>query len=221
MVYNPKIMQATPDYTQQLNQIIAILSRPSTFWSTYDKLISSVIGVLIGATITYFYGTRKDGLERKRRTQKMRAVLYGELVQMYQTLVGFSCSDVNLWGSATKTLLRDTMDYSQYGQIRKDGGFYDLGDNEQVGMRNLYPQFEKLSRANSEGNDKAAFIREAYKVAAYFEMFLKDGKLCRRCVLESTPPQLRTSLEQLLANKIPTLVQDQQAEFWKLDPYES
>jgi hypothetical protein len=74
-------MQDIPDYTQQLNGIVAALNRPAT-----PTWVIAVVSAMLGALLTIAVQLLIKRLDQRRAMEQMRRIVYGELGQVCSSL---------------------------------------------------------------------------------------------------------------------------------------
>ena len=78
-----------PDYSQQLDRLIAVLSHKDLV----PSWVISIIGVVIGAVLTMALGVWKERHEARRRRTKLERALCGEILLNYSALLGTLTTD--------------------------------------------------------------------------------------------------------------------------------
>ena len=74
-------MQDIPDYTRQLNGIVAALNRPAT-----PTWVIAVVSAMLGALLTIAVQLLIKRLDQRRAMDQMRRIVYGELGQVCSSL---------------------------------------------------------------------------------------------------------------------------------------
>jgi hypothetical protein len=133
-------MQAIPNYTPQLREIVQLLSKhdPLPGWA------ASLIGVVVGFTLG-MYGER---LKHKERRKRLERAVYRELARNYDTLnLHWNRATTNVDTSAENRLAKELM-FMAYDVLQANPEVkIDIGNID--GIEDLYARLKKTAESDS------------------------------------------------------------------------
>jgi len=166
-----------PDYTDQLERLIAVLSQEDLL----PTWVISIISVVIGALATLLLGLLKEKHEAKRRKMRVERAICGELLLNHGSLFGMFVTSFEFHR------LKET-------QKAFDGLFsFDALENARTQldvlyeipnfalMRTLYKSYEMMSNSQGGGTQVELLARDILKK---FESFFVSNQLNQQLLIE-------------------------------------
>ena len=187
-----------PDYSQQLERLIAALSHkdPLPTW------VVSIMSALLGSVVTILIGFWKERHDAKNRTKRIERAIYGELLLNYSSLFGTLATDFEFHRiSDHQKPFEGMFSWNELENAKTHGDvLYDVPNF--AAMRTLYKMFEAISSVKGGGEHVHGLAVDGVR---NFETFFVQGTISQNLIVEmcaTCAPNLITRFTALVEKKI-------------------
>lgn len=182
-----------PDYTPQLERLIAALSNRDVI----PTWVISIGSALIGALFTLLFGIWKERHERKRRTKRLETAICGELLLNHTSLLGAFATDYDFHRiEPAQTAFGGMFTFDGLENAKSHGDImYEIPHFAAV--RTLYKMYHMMSDLHGGGPQTEALARDG---VSNFETLFVQGDLNQRLFIklsETCAPALKSRLVAL------------------------
>ena len=187
-----------PDYTQQLERLITILSHKDAV----PSWVISIVGVVIGAVLTMSLGIWKERREAKHRRSRLERAICGEILLNHSSLLGTLAADYEFNRiRPTQTAFGGIFTFDALENAKAQGdGLYEIPHFG--AMRTLYKMYQMMTELHGGGATTLSLAHDGVKA---FETLFVQRDLNQRLFLQlcdTCAPNLKPRMEGLARNEV-------------------